>query len=246
MEHIGEENIIGKTGLHPHPMYTLSKLMWYREERPDIYERLHTFLPFGSFILYKLGAGPVIDYSLASRTMAFDVHRLEWDENIIRASGLRSGIFPQALELGSRIGRISPAAAEALGLPVHLQLVLGGHDQVCATIGAGITEEGSAVDGIGTVECITPVFHKMRVNDKALAASKLALVPYIQGSYTTYAFNFTGGSCSSGTGTSSVMKRNVRQMSPAGVSMRLWARAPEKVLRTSWYFRILPAQALHT
>jgi xylulokinase len=194
VEHIGEENIIGKTGLHPHPMYTLSKLMWYREERPDIYERLHTFLPFGSFILYKLGAGPVIDYSLASRTLAFDVHRLEWDEEIIRASGLRSGIFPQALELGSRLGNISPAAAEALGLPAHLQLVLGGHDQVCAAIGAGVTEEGSAVDGIGTVECITPVFHKMQVNDKALALSKLALVPYIQGSYTTYAFNFTGGS----------------------------------------------------
>ncbi|MEK4849924.1 FGGY-family carbohydrate kinase [Paenibacillus sp. FSL H7-0756] len=194
VEHIGEENITSKTGLHPHPMYTLSKLMWYREEQPDIYERLHTFLPFGSFILFKLGARPVIDYSLASRTMAFDVHRLGWDEDIIQAARLKRGIFPEAQELGSRIGQILPSAAEALGLPAHLQLVLGGHDQVCAAIGAGVTEEGSAVDGIGTVECITPVFRKMQVNDQALAASKLALVPYIQGKYTTYAFNFTGGS----------------------------------------------------
>lgn len=194
VEKIGEAAIVHKTGLKPHSMYTLSKLMWYREKQPELYERIHTFLPFGSFILHKLGARPVMDYSLASRTMAFDVHTLKWDKDIIEAAGLSPNIFPEAAELGTVAGQISHQAALEFGLPSELKLVLGGHDQVCAAIGAGITEEGLAVDGIGTVECITPVFSKEKISSKKLASSNLALVPFMNGKYTTYAFNFTGGS----------------------------------------------------
>lgn len=194
IEDIGEEQIIRKTGLKPHSMYTMSKLMWYREQQKDIYEKIHTFLPFGPFILFKLGARPIIDYSLASRTMAFDVHALKWDEEMIESSGLNKKIFPEAAALGTLAGRISEEAAHEFGFPTDLKLVLGGHDQVCAAIGAGITDEGSAVDGIGTVECITPVFAKEMINPQEIAANNFALVPFIEGKYTTYAFNFTGGS----------------------------------------------------
>ncbi|MGF9696414.1 FGGY-family carbohydrate kinase [Paenibacillus sp. MABNR03] len=191
---IEADEIIHKTGLKPHSMYTLSKLMWYREEQPDIYAKIHTFLPFGSYILYKLGAGPILDYSLASRTMAFDVRRLQWDEHIIEVAGLHKRIFPEIAALGTVVGQISLEAAQNFGLPSDFKLVLGGHDQVCAAIGAGITEKGSAVDGIGTVECITPVFSKETINQQDMASSNLALVPFIKGKYATYAFNFTGGS----------------------------------------------------
>lgn len=190
---LGEESITKRTGLRPHTMYTLPKLMWYKEHQPELYEKTEVFLPFGSFILYKLGCTPVMDYSLASRTMAFNVTELRWDDEIIEASKINKVIFPPVKETGSIVGSINPKIANELGLPQELQLVLGAHDQVCAAIGSGISKVNTAVYGMGTVGCICPVFNN-EVNLDEISSSNFPLVPYINDKYTTYAFNFTGGS----------------------------------------------------
>ena len=50
----------------------------------------------------------------------------------------------------------------------NVQLVTGGHDQVCAAVGSGVIYDGLAVDGIGTVECIAPAFNRPVLNEKML------------------------------------------------------------------------------
>jgi xylulokinase len=193
VDNLGEERIIHKTGLKPHSMYTLPKLMWYKEEKPELYERIKTVLPFGSYILYRLGCQPIIDYSLASRTMAFDVRKLKWDDEIIQAAGISRNIFPEIAPTGAMVGTVGSEIAVDLGLPSDLKLVLGAHDQVCAAIGAGINEENTAVYGMGTVSCICPVFGN-DANVSEISRNNFPHVPYLNGKYTTYAFNFTGGS----------------------------------------------------
>jgi xylulokinase len=192
-EKLGEDTIIEKTGLKPHSMYTLPKLMWYKEEMPKIYQEIKTVLSFGSFILYRLGCRPIMDYSLASRTMAFNVHELQWDDEIIHAAGIRRNILPEIAPTGTLVGTVDCEIAKELGLPADLKLVLGAHDQVCAAIGAGINEENTAVYGLGTVSCICPVFSN-DVNGSKISRNNFPHVPYLKGMYTTYAFNFTGGS----------------------------------------------------
>lgn len=193
VENLGEETIIQKTGLKPHSMYTLPKLMWYKEEKPELYQEIKSVLSFGSFILYRLGCRPMMDYSLASRTMAFDVRELQWDDEIIQAAGISRNIFPEIAPTGTMVGTVGSEIAVELGLPSDLKLVLGAHDQVCAAIGAGINEENTAVYGMGTVSCICPVFAN-DVNVREISRNNFPHVPYLMGKYTTYAFNFTGGS----------------------------------------------------
>ncbi|GAA0181303.1 xylulokinase [Clostridium sediminicola] len=192
-EKLGKEKIVEKTGLSPHAMYTISKLMWFKDNKPDIYNKTWKALLFGDFILYKLGNKAVIDYSLASRTMAFNVKELKWDKEILKAAEIKENIFADTVAAGTIIGDINEEIAEELGLPKDLKLVSGAHDQVCATIGAGVTKVGTAMDGIGTVECITPIFdNNIDVND--ISKNNFPCVPFVNNKYTTYAFNFTGGS----------------------------------------------------
>lgn len=74
----------------------------------------------------------------------------------------------------------------------------GGHDQVCAAIGAGVLYTDVAIDGTGTVECITSVFDKPQLEESVLN-NNFVCVPYpVKGMYTTYAFNFTGGAIRNG------------------------------------------------
>lgn len=191
---LGLQSIMEQTGVHAHPMYTINKIMWFKENMPDVYKSTWKFMLFEDFILFRLGHEAVIDYSLASRTMAFNVTKKTWAEHIIEAAGVDGEIFSRAAPSGTVVGTINWSIAEEIGLPYDTLLVTGGHDQVCAAVGGGIVEEGSAIDGIGTVECITPAFGRPIVNSKMMD-NHFACVPHAkEGMYVTYAFNFTGGS----------------------------------------------------
>lgn len=193
-EKLGDERILGITGISAHPMYTISKIMWLKKHMPEVYHRTWKFLLFADYILFRLGARPHTDYSLAARTMAFDVIHKKWSAEILACAGVDEDKFGEAVQAGTVVGTISENVAEELGLPRELVLVAGGHDQPCAALGAGVIRNNIAVDGLGTTECITPAFDRPVISE-SMARSSFACVPHvIRDMYVTYAFTFTSGS----------------------------------------------------
>lgn len=193
IDHFGISRINQITGLNPHTMYTISKLMWIKKWQPEVYEvTKHIFL-FEDFIVYMLCGIRQIDYSLASRTMAFDIEKLQWNDEILAFTGIDQNKLSQIVPIGSVAGNVKEELIDELCISSDTIIVSGCHDQVAAAIGTGILEEGTAVDGTGTVECITPIF-KGIPNGKVLQEGSYAIVPYYKyGYYVTYAFSFTGG-----------------------------------------------------
>jgi xylulokinase len=190
----GEQRIMEIAGVKPHPMYSLAKLGYIHDEHQELFNRTYQFLLIESFIIFKLTNESYIDYSLAARTMAFDVTKKKWSKELLALAELDEEKLPKAVPCGTAVAKVIPAIANELGLPLDLMIVTGGHDQVCAATGAGITKPGLAIDGTGTVECITPVFDKP-ILTKQFLDNNYACVPHsVDGMYVTYAFNFTGGS----------------------------------------------------
>jgi len=193
-EQFGREAIFEITGMPLHPMYTLCKVMWWRDERPEIFERAAWFLCYGDFALHRLGVAPTIDYSMAGRTMAFDLRGATWSLPLLE----RAGVPPEKLATprpsGTAVGPIRDAVAEELGLPRGVLAVTGGHDQPCGALGAGIGTAGIAVDATGTVECITPVFDRPVLTPAMRDNNYCCYHHVVTGLYATLAFNFTGGS----------------------------------------------------
>ncbi|MFW6337758.1 MAG: FGGY-family carbohydrate kinase [Alkalispirochaetaceae bacterium] len=138
--------------------YTLPKLMWLKEHEPELYERSEHLLLWGSFVSYKLGADPRVDYSLANRTLLFDLARETWSERMLAAGGIDREKLPDPVAAGTRIGTVSAAIADELGLPRETAIVMGAHDQCANSVGAGSVEPGMAMYGMGTFPCITPVY----------------------------------------------------------------------------------------
>lgn len=191
---LGHEKILGITGASVHPMYSINKIMWLKNNKPEIYKKTWKFLLFADFILFKLGAKPHTDYSLAARTMAFDVIKKQWSREILDCAGVEEDKFGEPVQAGTVVGELSSNIAGELGLPRGVVLVSGGHDQPCAALGAGVIRSNLAVDGLGTTECITPAFGHPIISD-AMARSSFACVPHvIKDLYVTYAFTFTSGS----------------------------------------------------
>jgi len=142
--------------------YGLTKLQWVQEHQPELYERAHKFLLWGSFISFMLGAEPVADYSLANRTLLFDMDQRAWSEEILEHARLDQVKLPQTAPSGTAIGTVAAHVAGELGLSGSVSIITGAHDQCANAVGCGVIEEGRAVYGMGTFTCITPVFRERR------------------------------------------------------------------------------------
>lgn len=190
---LGEDRIVSIAGVKPAAMYSLPKLMWVKAHCPEVWQKVRRICLMEDYLVYLLTGKAQIDYSLAARTMAFDVHRLEWSRTLLDAAGVDPARLSTPVPTGTSAGRVKPELAAALGLDPAALIVSVSHDQVAAAIGSGVFDESCAVDGAGTVECITPVFS--RCDDAVLADGGYSIVPFITpGTYVCYAFSFTGGS----------------------------------------------------
>ena len=193
VEKIGLEKIARITGITAHEMYGLPKIMWRKKHDPEIYEKTRHIFQMEDYVVFSLTGNAQIDYSLATRSMAFDINGLCWSDEMLDAAGIDKALFSTPVPTGKDAGVITDKAAKRTGLSKNTHIVSIAHDQVAACVGAGAFDENTAVDGAGTVQCLTPVFDGMPVVKKMMPG-KYVIVPHvIPGKYVTYAFSYTGG-----------------------------------------------------
>ena len=122
------------TGCWPPLMFSPSRLSWFEEEEPEIFESIAHLLPINDWITYRLGNIFVTDPASGSATGFMDIRKCEWSEEVIEAVGVTSDILPEIREPGSIVGEITPDAEKACGLPKNLPIVQGSADTHCALL----------------------------------------------------------------------------------------------------------------
>ena len=157
VEKLGADHIAEVTGLAPHEMYSISKMMWIKRHRSEVYAAAKRIHLIEDFVVWHLTGKAQIDYSLATRTMAFDIHSLGWSEEVFEAAGIDVSLMSEPVPTGTSAGTVTAAAASRTGLRPDCRIVSISHDQVAAAVGAGAFDGSVAVDGAGTVECLTPI-----------------------------------------------------------------------------------------
>ena len=172
--------------------YGLTKLMWLRDHQPALYAQADLFLNWGGFVAFLLGGEPAVDYSLANRSLLFDLGRQDWSEELLRWSGLERGKLPPPVPSGTVLGEVAPHLADELGLPRGTAVVAGAHDQCSNAVGCGVVAEGSALFGMGTYLCIVPVYRRRpepgRLMERGLNIEHHAL----PGRWVSFIYNMSG------------------------------------------------------
>jgi len=185
---VDPDEIMSVTRTMPDTMYALPKMMWTEK---NVNEPVWKYLSIANYVMYMLTGEAVTDYTLACRTLLFDMQQLSWSDKLLNISGIDKSQMPQAVPTGTVVGKVLNGVAGELGLPSGVSVITGAQDQVVNALGAGVLCEGECVDGIGTVECITPMFNS--IPDLEFTKRNYVCIPYFNG-YVTYAFTFSGGS----------------------------------------------------
>jgi len=140
IEKIGLEKAYKKLGHRLNPTYSISKVMWVRDNQPDIWAKTKHICIAKDFVNQKLTGRFVTEPSDASSTNCFDQIKLNWDAEILNAANIPISYFPEIVSSTTVIGGLTKDAADHVGLNAGTPVVAGGGDGPMAALGAGIIE----------------------------------------------------------------------------------------------------------
>lgn len=176
-EIFGREKIIEITANPPMASFTAAKLLWVKNNEPEIYENIaHILLP-KDYIRYKLTGEFISDVSDASGSQLMDIKNRDWSDEIIEGLGISREILPDLVESAEISAYVNEEASQETGLKTGTIVVGGAADNAAAAIGTGVYEPGRAFNTIGTSAVIYAVTDEPKIDEEGRIHTLCASVP---------------------------------------------------------------------
>lgn len=181
---VGARKIFEITGLPPNELYGLPKYMWLNRNT-DVIQKSTAILFYEDYVGYLLTGERKVSYSSADRSLAFDVQKKEWSEELLSYAGIRLSQMSCPIAPCSIVGKILPDVAANLHLDPELKVVAGGHDQTCAALGSGLDHPERGECGMGTCEFMFMMLPRPQMTEYMID-NNFTCIPYvIEGTYLT-------------------------------------------------------------
>ena len=146
----GLDGLLALTNNAALPGYTIGKILWLRDNEPDLFEQTEVVLNPKDYLRFRLTGERATDVSDASGFGALDVRRRRWSLDLMAALELSESLLPPAVESSDLAGRITVEAAGLTGLPAGTPVAAGGGDSVLQTTSMGIVSAGTLGVTLGT------------------------------------------------------------------------------------------------
>lgn len=154
------------TGHRLSSSYSAAKLLWIKDNLPEIYSKAYKMLHAKEYIIFRLTGNFVSEYSDASSTNLLDIEKKQWSEDLIKTFEIKSELMPELHPSTDIAGKITKEAANQTGLLGGTPVVIGGGDGSCACVGAGVVEEGKSYGILGSSSWISYVSKKPQFDEK--------------------------------------------------------------------------------
>ena len=149
-ETVGNDKLSAWTGNIAFAGFTAPKLLWMRQNEPDLFARIAKILLPKDYLVYRLTGVHATDYSDASGTLLLDVAHKRWSSEMLDLCGVTEAQMPTLFDSWQPVGTLTAAAAAALGLPTDVVVSAGAGDNAAAAIGTGTVGEGRCNISLGT------------------------------------------------------------------------------------------------
>jgi hypothetical protein len=167
---VGKEKIFSITGHQIVAYDSIYRLMWMKENHPEILAQTEKWLLIEDYINFLLCGRMATDFSMASSTSVFDLVTGSWSEELIGISGVNRKLFLEPLPSGTVLGEVTDIAAKQTGLCAGTPVILGGHDYYCAALAVGVFEPGVIMDITGTFEMVLTASTKLILTKEIMEA----------------------------------------------------------------------------
>lgn len=176
-EHITQQDFYHIVGHRNTASYGIQKLMWVRDNEPEIYEQTYKTLNAKDYIVLRLTGKFYTEYSDGNSNGCFDLLNLKWSDRIIEYAGIDPDKLPELKPSTFVAGGVTKEAAAATGLAEGTPVVLGGGDGVTANVGSGSISPGKTYCCMGTSAWITTTTEKPIFDDEMRTVTWAHIIP---------------------------------------------------------------------
>lgn len=176
-EHISQWDFYHIVGHRNTASYGIQKLMWIRDNEPEIYEQTYKTLNAKDYIVFKLTGKFYTEPSDGNSNACFDLNTMQWSEEILDYAGISPDKLPELKPSTFVAGGVTAEAAKATGLAEGTPVVLGGGDGVIANIGCGSISPGKTYCCMGTSAWITTTSEKPIFDEKMRTVTWAHVIP---------------------------------------------------------------------
>ncbi len=169
VERVGFDRIFQISGNSFEPTYSTPKILWFKENKPEVYAKTDKFLQSNSYIVYKLTGVMSQDVSQGYGVHSFNMKTGKWEDDFCDELGISREKLPEIFACHQVVGEVTGSAAEQTGLKAGIPVVAGGLDACCGTLGAGVVDIGQTQEQGGQAGGMSICL------DEALAHPKLIL-----------------------------------------------------------------------
>ncbi|MBX2898040.1 MAG: gluconokinase [Cyclobacteriaceae bacterium] len=204
------EELHRQTGTPIHPMSPLCKLMWLRQHQPALFAQAFKFISIKEFIVFHLTGKFCVDYSIASATGLFDIHKLQWHSEALNQAGISTEQLSDPVPITHRVPVVHSAFLRST------QLILGASDGCLAQWGSNALALGKMTITVGTSGAVR------RMATRAVFDAQGRLFNYILNDDVT----ITGGATNNGT---AVLDWFARELADTSTPVSDWMEQVVKV-----------------
>ncbi len=187
-QELGQDQFHRLTGKRLSVNLTIAKIAWLKKYRTDVFAHTRKYLDVHGFLVHRLTGFYRTGWGCADPTGLFDIQNNCWAESLLDLVDIRLDQLPEVYPPGTIVGSLTPAAAEACGLPVGLPVVAGIGDGQASGLGANITSFGDTYLSLGT-SVISGTFSDRYIFDPAFRT----MTGGVPGSYLLETVQLGGG-----------------------------------------------------
>lgn len=159
--HQSHGDLIYSQAMHkPDTIWTLPQLVWMNEQEPDLFGQTSHLFFEKDYIRHFLTGVYCTDYIEAQGSMLFDYNKMDWSEELVRLSDLKSEVLPPLVKPTDVIGAVTEAAAQATGLAVGTPVICGTTDTVMEVFASGAVKPGDITVKLATAGRICVITEK--------------------------------------------------------------------------------------
>jgi len=148
------------TGHAPYLVYIPARLLWFRENEPEIYKKISHVLAINDWVLFKLSGAYATEPSTASGSLLFDISKVMWSKKILNALEFREDILPELSRAGEQVGEVTSESSMESGLEKGTPVIVGGPDVECGLLGSKVFEDGEVGGTLGSTAPIQMITSK--------------------------------------------------------------------------------------
>lgn len=161
------QKIYCKTGMPIHPMAPIYKIMWLRQEYPQLVHMVDKWIGIKEYLIYRLTGKIVTDTTMAAGSGLMNLKTLNWDQNLLDYAAVKQTQLPALAKPSTVVGTVKAEYVQKLGIKADTKIVLGASDGYLSTIGINVLDSEHLALNVGTSGAIRTLTSAIKLDNKA-------------------------------------------------------------------------------